>query len=52
MVLPVGDSQMQYLETIRRIGNTWNIERLIPVMFVLLIGRYGFGQRATGASGR
>ncbi len=52
MVLPVGDSQTQYLELIRRTGNTWNIEQLIPVMFVLLIGRYGFGQRATGASGR
>ncbi len=52
MVLPVGDSQSQYLERVYRCGNTWNIEQLMPVMFVLLIGRYGFSQRATGTAGR
>lgn len=52
MVLPVGDNSVQYLERIRRCGNTWNVEQLISVMFVLLIGRYGFSQRATGAAGR
>ncbi len=52
MVLPVGDNHSQYLERVSRCGNTWNVEQLMPVMFVLLIGRYGFSQRATGAAGR
>ncbi len=50
MVLPVGDNQNQYLERVTRRGETWQVERLLPVMFVLLIGRYGFSQRAPGAS--
>jgi protein-L-isoaspartate(D-aspartate) O-methyltransferase len=45
MVLPVGDSYNQYLERVYRMGNTWQIEQLIPVMFVLMIGRYGFNPR-------
>ena len=45
MVLPVGDSYNQYLERVYRMGNTWQIEQLIPVMFVLMIGRYGFSPR-------
>lgn len=52
MILPVGDNHTQYLERVSRCGNTWNVEQLMPVMFVLLIGRYGFSQRATGAAGR
>ena len=52
LVLPIGDNQNQYLERVRRTGNAWQMERLIPVMFVLLIGRNGFGQRATGAAER
>jgi protein-L-isoaspartate(D-aspartate) O-methyltransferase len=42
MVLPVGDNQNQYLERVIRTGGIWHVERLLPVMFVLLIGRYGF----------
>jgi protein-L-isoaspartate(D-aspartate) O-methyltransferase len=45
MILPVGDSYNQYLERVYRMGNTWQIEQLIPVMFVLMIGRFGFGPR-------
>ncbi len=52
MVLPVGDSYNQYLERIYRNGNIWSVEQLMPVMFMLLIGRYGFSQRATGTAGR
>src|SRR5258707_11250542 len=48
MILPVGDSHNQYLERVLRAGNSWHIEQLIPVMFVLMIGRYGYSQRATG----
>ncbi|MBN1965734.1 MAG: protein-L-isoaspartate(D-aspartate) O-methyltransferase [Anaerolineae bacterium] len=42
MVLPVGNRDGQWLERVWRTGPTWHIERLIPVMFVLLYGRYGF----------
>ena len=49
MVLPVGDNQNQYLERVTRRGETWQVERLLPVMFVLLIGRYGFSPRAPGS---
>lgn len=52
LVLPIGDGQNQYLERVLRIGKAWQMERLIPVMFVLLIGRNGFGQRATGTAER
>ncbi len=45
MILPVGDSYNQYLERVYRMGNTWQIEQLIPVMFVLMIGRFGFSPR-------
>ncbi len=46
MVLPLGDSRNQYLERVSRTGDTWLIERLMAVMFVPLIGRYGFSQRS------
>jgi protein-L-isoaspartate(D-aspartate) O-methyltransferase len=52
MVLPVGDSYNQYLERVSRTGNIWQIEQLIPVMFVLMIGRYGFTPRTTGSTQR
>jgi protein-L-isoaspartate O-methyltransferase len=50
MILPVGDSHYQYLERVFRTGNSWQIEQLIPVMFVLMIGRYGYSQRPTGST--
>lgn len=42
MILPVGDREHQMLELVWRVGESWHIERLIPVMFVLMYGRYGF----------
>lgn len=52
LVLPVGDRHHQYLEKIYRIGRTWQVEELIPVMFVPLLGRYGFGQRTADSTRR
>ncbi len=48
LVLPVGDRDHQVLERVWRTGETWHIERLVSVMFVLLYGRYGFGERPQG----
>ena len=48
LVLPVGNPQHQYLERVTRHGDTWQTERLLPVSFVPLIGRYGFGQHPSG----
>lgn len=42
LVLPVGDRTSQMLVRVRREGESWRIEDLAPVMFVLLYGRYGF----------
>lgn len=44
MVLPVGDREHQVLERVWRTADTWHIERLVPVLFVPLVGRYGFSQ--------
>jgi protein-L-isoaspartate(D-aspartate) O-methyltransferase len=48
MVLPVGDSYSQYLQRVYRAGTTWQIEQMMPVMFVLMIGRYGYSARVAG----
>jgi len=50
MALPVGDSYSQYLNRVHRSANTWQVEWLMPVMFVLMIGRYGFSARMPGSS--
>jgi protein-L-isoaspartate(D-aspartate) O-methyltransferase len=42
LVLPIGNSFEQLLERIERCGEALHHERLIPVRFVPLIGRYGF----------
>jgi protein-L-isoaspartate O-methyltransferase len=42
LVLPIGDQYQQYLQRVRRSGDAWTIEYLIPVMFVPLYGRHGF----------
>lgn len=42
MVIPIGDKRNQYLEYITRWGNRWELEQLIRVKFVPLVGRYGF----------
>ena len=45
LVLPVGDRDSQMLERLVRGGETWQVERLGPVKFVPLVGRYGFSAR-------
>ncbi len=47
LILPVGDNYQQNLQRVYRVENTWQIEELMPVMFVLMVGRYGFSTRAT-----
>ncbi|NLX10784.1 MAG: protein-L-isoaspartate(D-aspartate) O-methyltransferase [Chloroflexi bacterium] len=42
LVLPIGDHHQQSLQRVRRTGDSWQVERLIPVMFVPLYGRHGF----------
>jgi protein-L-isoaspartate(D-aspartate) O-methyltransferase len=42
MILPIGDDKQQYLETVTRWHNRWEIEQTVSVRFVPLIGRYGF----------
>jgi protein-L-isoaspartate(D-aspartate) O-methyltransferase len=42
LVLPVGDDANQYLEVVTRQGDDFQIERLSPVRFVPLRGRFGF----------
>jgi len=42
MVLPVGDPEQQYLQRVWRHDDQWEMEYLIPVMFVPLYGRHGF----------
>jgi protein-L-isoaspartate(D-aspartate) O-methyltransferase len=42
MILPIGDEKNQYLELVTRQNNRWEIEQMIPVRFVPLVGRYGF----------
>ncbi|MCB9450692.1 MAG: protein-L-isoaspartate(D-aspartate) O-methyltransferase [Anaerolineaceae bacterium] len=42
MVLPIGDERNQYLEIVTRQDNRWEIEQMLPVRFVPLVGRYGF----------
>lgn len=49
LVLPIGDRRNQYLELVTRQGNRWEIERMDPVTFVPLIGRYGFKEAPNDA---
>lgn len=42
LILPVGGRDQQYLQLVRRDFDRWDVETLIPVRFVPLIGRYGF----------
>lgn len=42
LVIPVGDAYDQMLERAWRQGGSIHIERLVPVRFVPLIGRFGF----------
>ena len=42
LILPIGDRHQQFLQRMRRTGDSWKVESLIPVMFVPLYGRHGF----------
>jgi protein-L-isoaspartate(D-aspartate) O-methyltransferase len=42
LVIPVGNRNDQLLERVRRHGGSIHIERLSPVRFVPLVGRWGF----------
>jgi protein-L-isoaspartate(D-aspartate) O-methyltransferase len=42
LVIPVGSADEQIIELVWRQGGSFHIERLTPVRFVPLIGRYGF----------
>jgi protein-L-isoaspartate(D-aspartate) O-methyltransferase len=42
LVVPTGERHQQVLQRVRRTGDSWKVESLIPVMFVPLYGRHGF----------
>lgn len=42
MILPVGRGEEQYLVRVWRQGNNWEVENLIQVRFVPLLGEHGF----------
>ncbi len=45
LVIPVGTRDKQDLLRVTRQGETWRIEKLLPVRFVLLRGRCGFPEQ-------
>jgi protein-L-isoaspartate(D-aspartate) O-methyltransferase len=45
LVLPVGNREQQYLQVVKRDFDRWIVEKIIPVRFVPLVGRYGFRDR-------
>ena len=42
LVLPAGERKHQFLQLVRRSGETWQVDHIIPVVFVPLYGRFGF----------
>ena len=42
LIIPVGNRKKQYLKRVWRADTDWHVERLLQVVFVPLIGRYGF----------
>lgn len=42
IIMPVGDRKRQHLERLWRADEEWHLEQLMPVVFVPLVGRYGF----------
>ncbi|HLA44794.1 MAG TPA: protein-L-isoaspartate(D-aspartate) O-methyltransferase [Aggregatilineales bacterium] len=42
LILPVGSRDQQYLQLVKRDFDRWDVETLIPVRFVPLVGKYGF----------
>jgi hypothetical protein len=45
LILPVGNREQQYLQLVKRDFDRWDVEKVIPVRFVPLVGRYGFRDR-------
>jgi protein-L-isoaspartate(D-aspartate) O-methyltransferase len=45
LILPVGNREQQYLQLVKRDIDRWDVEKVIPVRFVPLVGRYGFRDR-------
>jgi len=45
LILPVGNREQQYLQVVKRDFDRWDVEKIIPVRFVPLVGRYGFRDR-------
>jgi protein-L-isoaspartate(D-aspartate) O-methyltransferase len=44
LILPVGRRDEQILQLVRRDVDQWQVEDILPVRFVPLIGLYGFQQ--------
>jgi len=44
MILPVGRRERQLLQLVRRNYDDWQVDKIMPVRFVPIIGRYGFSQ--------
>ncbi len=42
LVLPIGGQRQQLLQRVRRHGDRWTVEDLLPVVFVPLYGEHGF----------
>ncbi len=42
MVIPVGDRSRQVLQRVIRQDNRWQVDSIVPVKFVPLLGRFGF----------
>lgn len=42
LVVPTGSRMQQMLQRVRRAGDSWTVENLLPVMFVPLYGQHGF----------
>ena len=45
LILPVGNRDQQFLQVVKRDFDRWIVEKIIPVRFVPLVGRYGFRDR-------
>jgi protein-L-isoaspartate(D-aspartate) O-methyltransferase len=52
MVIPVGDEERQFLQRVVRYDDKWQIESIIPVKFVPLLGRYGFKSSGDSVTGQ
>jgi hypothetical protein len=51
MVIPVGDEERQVLQRVSRYDDKRQIDSIIPVKFVPLLGRYGFKSSGDSVTG-